>query len=156
MVLCQYDVCGALMFQVQQEVRCWIERSSSFLRICHCDGLKLFYKKWPLRIRMTNAQTGVTRRETWSVGSAATVTLHLLGGPRHAFYVVTYSVDLALFPLRLAQMGCTGAGDVTRSVKAFSFFSFYLCGTPQLHCHRKLQLALLRGRRMLPRIVCHR
>ena len=144
------------MFQVQQEVRCWIERSSSFLRICHCDGLKLFYKKWPLRIPVTNAQTGVTRRETWSVGSAATVTLHLLGGPRNAFYVVTYSVDHALFPLRLAQMGCTGAEDVTRYVKAFSFFSLYLCGMPQLHCHRKLQLALLRGRRILSGIVCLR
>ena len=144
------------MFQVQQEVRCWIERSSSFLRICHCDGLKLFYMKWPLRIPVTNAQTGGTRRETWSVGSAATVTRHLLGGPRNAFYVVTYSVDLALFPLRLAQMGCTGAGDVTKSVKAFSFFSFYLCGTLQLHGHRKRQHALLSGRRMLPRIVCHR
>ena len=156
MVLCQYDVCGALMFQVQQEVRCWIERSSSSLRICHRDGLKMVFKKWHLRIRMTNARMGVKRRETRSVGSAATVTRHLLGGPRNAFYVVTYSVGHALFPLRLARMGCTGAEDVTRYVKAFSFFSLYLCGMPQLHCHRKLQLALLRGRRMLPRIVCHR
>ena len=152
MVLCQHDVCGALMFQVQQEFRCWIERSSSFLRICHRDGSKMVFKKWHLRIRMTNSRMRGKR----SVGSAATVTRHLLGGPRNAFYVVTYSVVLALFPLRHVQMGCTGAVDVTRSVKAFSFFSFYLCGTSQLHCHRKLQLALLRGRRMLPRIVCHR
>ena len=144
------------MFQVQQAVRCWIERSSSFLRICHCDGLKLFYKKWLLWIPATNVQTEISRRVTKSVGTATTVTLHLLGGPRHAFYVVTYSADLALFPLRVAQTGCTGAGNVTKYVKAFSFFSFYLCGTLQLHGHRKRQHALSCGRRMLPRIVCHR
>jgi len=110
------------MFQVQQQVRCRIERSSSFLRICQRDGLKLVFKKWHLRIVMTNARVGVKRREARSVGSAATVTRHLLGGPRNAFYVVTYSVDHALFPMRLAWMECTGAEDVTRYVKAFSFF----------------------------------
>ena len=110
------------MFQVQQQVRCRIERSSSFLRICQRDGLKLVFKKWHLRIVMTNARVGVKRRVARSVGSAATVTRHLLGGPRNAFYVVTYSVDHALFLMRLAWMECTGAEDVTRYVKAFSFF----------------------------------
>ena len=35
-----------------------------FMRICHCDELKLFYKRWLLWIPATNVQTEISRRVT--------------------------------------------------------------------------------------------
>ena len=35
-----------------------------FLRICHCDELKLFYKRWLLWIAATKVQTEISRRVT--------------------------------------------------------------------------------------------